>query len=128
MPSKKTVYPSANPALPLSPLTRLGDTLYTAGQVGVDPATGTVPDGVRAQTRQVLLNLRAVLAMAGADLSDVVKTTVFLTDMADFAEFNDAYREFFETDPPSRSTVGVAALARPELIVEIEAIAVVPEG
>ena len=126
MPSPKTVYPSANPTLPLSPLTRIGDTLYTAGQVGVDPETRAIPDGVRAQTRQVLLNLRSVLALAGADLSHVVKTTVFLTDMADFAEFNEAYREFFPTDPPSRSTVGVAALARPELIVEIEAIAVVP--
>jgi 2-iminobutanoate/2-iminopropanoate deaminase len=128
MPTKKTVYPSANPDLPLSPLTRLGDTLYTAGQVGVDPETRAIPDGVRAQTRQVLLNLRSVLATAGAELSDVVKTTVFLTDMADFAEFNEAYREFFPVDPPARSTVGVAALARPELIVEIEAIAVVPEA
>jgi 2-iminobutanoate/2-iminopropanoate deaminase len=123
----KTVYPSTSPGLPLSPLTRIGDTLYTAGQVGIDAETRSVPDGIRAQTRQVLLNLRGVLAMAGADLSDVVKTTVFLTDMADFAEFNEAYREFFPSDPPSRSTVGVAALARPELIVEIEAIAVVPD-
>lgn len=123
----KTVYANPNATLPLSPLTRIGDTLYTAGQVGVDPVTRATPEGVRAQTRQVLLNLRAVLALAGADLSHVVKTTVFLTDMADFAEFNEAYREFFPTDPPARSTVGVAALARPELVVEIEAIAVVPE-
>lgn len=124
----KTVYPNTTSTTPLSPLTRIGDTLYTAGQVGVDPATRAVPEGIRAQTRQVLLNLRAVLALAGADLSHVVKTTVFLTDMADFAEFNEAYREFFPADPPARSTVGVAALARPELIVEIEAIAVVAEG
>lgn len=124
----KTVYPNTTNTTPLSPLARIGDTLYTAGQVGVDPATRAVPEGIRAQTRQVLLNLRAVLALAGADLSHVVKTTVFLTDMADFAEFNEAYREFFPADPPARSTVGVAALARPELIVEIEAIAVVAEG
>ena len=124
----KTVYPNTTNTTPLSPLTRIGDTLYTAGQVGVDPATRAIPEGIRAQTRQVLLNLRAVLALAGADLSHVVKTTVFLTDMADFAEFNEAYREFFPVDPPARSTVGVAALARPELIVEIEAIAVVAEG
>ena len=123
----KTVYPNTTNTTPLSPLTRIGDTLYTAGQVGVDPATRAIPEGIRAQTRQVLLNLRAVLALAGADLSHVVKTTVFLTDMADFAEFNEAYREFFPVDPPARSTVGVAALARPELVVEIEAIAVVPE-
>ncbi len=127
MPSIKTVYPSANPTRPLSPLTRINDTLYTAGQVGMDPETRAVPDGIRAQTRQVLLNLRDVLAIAGADLTDVVKTTVFLTDMADFEEFNEAYAEFFPVDPPSRSTVGVAALARPDLIVEIEAIAAVPE-
>ena len=127
MPSKKTVYPSANGTRPLSPLTRINDTLYTAGQVGMDPETRAVPDGIRAQTRQVLLNLRDVLAIAGADLSDVVKTTVFLTDMADFEEFNEAYAEFFPVDPPSRSTVCVAALARPDLVVEIEAIAAVPE-
>ncbi|MDF1521398.1 MAG: RidA family protein [Trueperaceae bacterium] len=124
----KTVYANPNATLPLSPLTRIGDTLYTAGQVGVDPATRATPDGVRAQTRQVLLNLRSVLALAGADLSHVVKTTVFLTDMADFAEFNEEYRAFFPVDPPARSTVGVAALARPDLVVEIEAIAVVAEG
>lgn len=122
----KTVYANPNATLPLSPLTRIGDTLYTAGQVGVDPATGQAPEGVTAQTRQCLHNLRAVLALAGADLGDVVKTTVFLTDMADFAAFNAAYREFFPSDPPARSTVGVAALARPQLVVEIEAVAVAP--
>ena len=122
MPSKKTVYPSSNPDLPLSPLTRLGDTLYTAGQVGVDPETRSIPDGVRAQTRQVLLNLRTVLATAGADLSDVVKTTVFLTDMADFAEVNQIYGSYFEAAPPARSTVQVGALPG-GFLVEIEAIA-----
>ncbi len=122
----KTVYPASDASgkLPLSPLTRIGDTLYTSGQVGVDPATRTVAEGVRGQTRQTLVNLRAALALAGADLSHVVKVTVFLTDMADFAEFNEAYREFFPADPPARSTVGVVALARPELVVEIEAVAV----
>jgi 2-iminobutanoate/2-iminopropanoate deaminase len=124
----KTVYtsPDASGKLPLSPLTRIGDTLYTSGQVGVDPETRSVAEGVRGQTRQTLVNLRAALALAGADLAHVVKTTVFLTDMADFPEFNEAYREFFPTDPPARSTVGVVALARPEFVVEIEAVAVVP--
>lgn len=122
----KTVYANPNATLPLSPLTRIGDTLYTAGQVGVDHATGQTPEGVAEQTRQCLHNLRAVLALAGADLGDVVKTTVFLTDMADFAAFNAAYRAFFPSDPPARSTVGVAALARPQLVVEIEAVAVAP--
>ena len=124
--STKTVYANATSVLPLSPLTQIGNTLYTSGQVGIDQATKTIPDGVHAQTKQVLVNLSAVLAMAGADLSHVVKTTVFLTDMADFADFNSAYREFFPVDPPSRSTVGIVALARPELVVEIEAIAIVP--
>lgn len=122
----KTVYTAPDSTLPLSPLTRIGDTLYTSGQVGVDPETRTLAQGVRAQTRQTLVNLRTALALAGADLSHVVKTTVFLTDMADFAEFNEAYREFFPTDPPARSTVGVTALARPEFVVEVEAVAVVP--
>ena len=75
MPTKKTVYPNTTNATPLSPLTRIGDTLYTAGQVGIDPETRSVPDGIRAQTRQVLLNMRGVLALAGADLTHVVKTS-----------------------------------------------------
>jgi len=99
--------------------------VFTAGQIAIDPAVGKLIEGdVAAQTRQVLLNLSAILAAAGTSLSNVVKTTVFLADMQDFAAMNGVYAEFFPVDPPARSTVQVAALplgAR----VEIEAIAIV---
>jgi 2-iminobutanoate/2-iminopropanoate deaminase len=103
-----------------------GDRLvFTAGQVGVDPATGqAVPGGVREQTRQVLLNVKAILEAAGTDLGSVVKTTCFLTDIKDFAAFNEVYREFFPSDPPARSTVQVGLV--PPWQVEIEAIAIRP--
>src|SRR5690348_10274734 len=99
--------------------------VFTAGQVGIDPATGqAVPGGVREQTRQVLQNVQAILQAAGADLGSVIKTTCFLTDIGDFAAFNEVYREFFPTDPPARSTVQVGLV--PPWQVEIEAIAVRP--
>ena len=97
--------------------------VYTAGQVGLDPATGTmVPGGVEAETRQVLANLAAVLRAAGSGPERVVKTTVFLADMADFQAMNAVYAEAFAGHRPARSTVQAAALplgAR----VEIEAVA-----
>jgi 2-iminobutanoate/2-iminopropanoate deaminase len=97
--------------------------VYTAGQVGLDPASGKmVPGGVEAETRQVLANLRAVLSAAGSGLDRVVKTTVFLADMADFQAMNGVYAEIFASHRPARSTVQAAALplgAR----VEIEAVA-----
>jgi 2-iminobutanoate/2-iminopropanoate deaminase len=100
-----------------------GDLVFCSGQVGLDPATGELAGkSVTEQTRRALANLAAVLEAAGARPSDVVKTTCFLTDMDDFAEFNDAYAGFFGARPPARSTVGVAALplgAR----VEIECVA-----
>jgi 2-iminobutanoate/2-iminopropanoate deaminase len=99
--------------------------VFTAGQVGVDPATGqAVPGGVREQTRQVLLNIKAILEAAGTDLGSVVKTTCFLADINDFGAFNEVYREFFAADPPARSTVQVGLV--PPYQVEIEAIAVRP--
>ncbi len=99
--------------------------VFTAGQVGVDPATGqAVPGGVREQTRQVLLNIKAILEAAGTDLGSVVKTTCFLADINDFDAFNEVYREFFAADPPARSTVQVGLV--PPWQVEIEAIAIRP--
>jgi 2-iminobutanoate/2-iminopropanoate deaminase len=89
--------------------------------VGVDPATGKpASDDVRGQTRQVLRNVQAVLEAGGSSLDRVVKTTCFLTDIANFAAFNEVYREFFPTDPPARSTVQVGIV--PPWLVEIEAI------
>ncbi len=99
--------------------------VFCSGQIALDPATGAVIEGdVGAQTRQVLENLGAVLAAAGASFADVVKTTIFLADMADFAAVNAIYGERFSRDPPARATVAAAGLPR-NVRVEIEAIAVI---
>jgi 2-iminobutanoate/2-iminopropanoate deaminase len=101
-----------------------GPYLFTSGQIALDPVTGALLDGdAAAQTRQVMTNVRAVLHAAGLDFTDVVKTTIFLTDMTDFAAMNAVYAESFPADPPARSTVAVAALPRGARV-EIEAIAV----
>jgi 2-iminobutanoate/2-iminopropanoate deaminase len=102
-----------------------GAVLYTAGQVPLDPKSGQVVQGdIKAQTRQALNNVRAILAEGGATMNDVVKTVVFLKDMGEFAGMNEVYAEFFTDLPPARSTVEVARLPR-DVKVEIEAIAVV---
>ena len=98
--------------------------VFCSGQIALDPATGTVIEGdTAAQTRQVLDNLGAVLAAAGASFANVVKTTIFLADMADFATVNAIYGERFSSDPPARATVAAAGLPR-NVRVEIDAIAV----
>ena len=98
--------------------------VFCSGQIALDPATGAVIEGdTAAQTRQVLDNLGAVLAAAGASFANVVKTTIFLADMADFATVNAIYGERFPSDPPARATVAAAALPR-NARVEIDAIAV----
>ena len=99
-----------------------GDTLYTSGQLGLIPATGELPQGVEAQAAQALDNLKAVLAAAGMGLEDVVKTTVFLADMNDFAAINAVYAQYFPGEAPARSCVQVAALPKGGLF-EIEAVA-----
>ena len=110
---------------PYSQALRAGGFLFTAGQVGFDPATGELVDGgIGEQTRQVLQNLRAILEAGGSGLSQVVKTTVFLVDMADFAAMNEVYAEAFGTHRPARSTVAVAALPRGARV-EIEAVAAI---
>ncbi len=111
---------------PYSQAVRVGDTLYTSGQVALDPATGVlVPGGITEQTVRVLENLKAVLAAAGIDMVDVVKTTVYLKNMKDFAAMNEVYARYFAPAgvvPPARSTVEVAALPK-DALVEIEVIA-----
>jgi 2-iminobutanoate/2-iminopropanoate deaminase len=100
-----------------------GGLVFTAGQIGLDPATGKfVPGGLVEQARRALNNARAVVEAGGASLADVVKVTVFLADMGDFAAFNEVYREFFTADYPARSAVGVAALPVGALV-EVEMIA-----
>jgi 2-iminobutanoate/2-iminopropanoate deaminase len=108
---------------PYSQAIRIDSLVYTAGQVGIDPATGElVPGAVEEQTRQVLTNLSNVLEAAGSSLEHVVKTAVFLKDMNDFAKMNAVYAEFLGQNPPARSTVAVAGLPKGALV-EIEAIA-----
>ena len=111
---------------PYSQAVAAGGLLFCSGQIPLDPATGKLmPGGVSEQAEQVMKNLSAVLAAAGAKTSDVVKTTCFLADMADFATFNAIYAKYFSADFPARSTFQVAALplgAR----VEVEAVATLP--
>ena len=98
--------------------------IFCSGQIGLDPATGElVEGGVEVQTRRVLDNLGAVLAAAGARMADIVKTTIFLASMDDFATVNAAYGERFPNDPPARATVQAAKLPRGALV-EIEAVAI----
>lgn len=107
---------------PYSQAIRCGSLLFCSGQIALDPKTGTMIDGdVEAQTRQVLSNLAAVLAAAGATFEQVVKTTIFLVDLEDFQRVNAIYASRFSTVPPARSTVQVSRLPR-DARVEIEAI------
>jgi 2-iminobutanoate/2-iminopropanoate deaminase len=100
--------------------------VFTSGQIPLDPKTGTmVEGGIGAQTRQVLDNLRAVLEAAGTSMGRVVKTTVYMTNLADFQKMNEVYAEYFPQDKPARSTVGVAALPRGAMI-EIDVVAQAP--
>ena len=108
---------------PYSQAIHIGDLVYTAGQVALDPATmELVPGGVEEQTRQVLTNLTNVLEAAGTSMSKVVKTTVFLKTMDDFAKMNSIYAETFSENPPARTTVAVAGLPK-NALVEIECVA-----
>ena len=110
---------------PYSQALRAGGFLFTAGQVGFDPTTGELVDGgIAEQTRQVLQNIRAILEAGGSGLAQVVKTTVFLVDMADFGAMNEVYAEAFGAHRPARSTVAVAALTRGARV-EIEAVAAI---
>ena len=102
---------------------RAGGFLFTSGQIPVDPAAGDIPAGIKAQAQQSLDNIAAILAQAGLDRSAVVKTTVFLKDMNDFAAMNEVYAQFFEGPAyPARSAVEVARLPK-DVLVEIEAVA-----
>lgn len=107
---------------PYSQAVRAGQYVFCAGQIGLDPAGGALAEGVGGQTRRALENLRAVLEAAGCELGSVVKTTVFLASIEDFAAMNEVYAGYFGDAPPARSTVEVAALPRGALV-EIEAIA-----
>jgi 2-iminobutanoate/2-iminopropanoate deaminase len=122
---KQVVFPDfgAKPIGPYSPAIRIGDFLFTSGQTGLDPQTGKLKlGGVEAETRQAIINTKALIEAGGSSLDKVVKTTLFLTDIADFAAVNKIYAEFFSSEPPARSTIQVVALPGGALF-EIEAIA-----
>jgi 2-iminobutanoate/2-iminopropanoate deaminase len=109
---------------PYSQAIRAGQTLYLSGQIPLDPSTGQIVEGdVRVQTLQVMMNLQAVLEAAGTDFAALVKTTIFLRDLADFAVVNEVYASFLKPPFPARATVQVARLPR-EVAVEIDGIAV----
>ena len=105
---------------------KVGSTVYASGQIPLDPATGTLIEdkSIKAQTRRALLNLQGILVASGASINNVVRTTVFLTDMNNFAEMNAVYAEFFHTCPAARSTVEVSRLPK-DVAVEIDCIAVI---
>ena len=116
---------AAKPIGPYSPAIRAGSLLFLSGQVGFDPATGAlVGSDIAAQTDQVMRNIGALLAAAGADFSHIVRTTVFLADMNEFAAMNEVYGRYMIDPPPARSTVQVARLPR-DARVEIDVIAVI---
>ena len=118
------IAPKAPAALgPYSAAIKVGELIFTSGQIPADPATGELaPGGIAQQTEQSLKNLSAVLEAAGSGLDKVIKTTCFLTDMADFAAFNAAYGKYFSEHKPARSTVAVKALPKGALV-EIECVA-----
>jgi 2-iminobutanoate/2-iminopropanoate deaminase len=126
--SRAVVTTDAAPAPigPYSQAIRAGELLFTSGQVGLDPVTGVLAEGVEAQTHQALANVEAILAAAGASPADVVKTTIYLADIADFETVNAIYGAVFQDAPPARSTVQVAALPRGARV-EIEVVALVPQ-
>ena len=122
--SKEAVIPSNAPAPlgPYSPAVKSGNMLFLSGQLGLNPADGKLPESVTEQAEQSLKNIENVLAAAGATTDNVVKTTVFLNDIADFAAVNEVYAKHFEAPFPARSAVQVAALPAGALV-EIECIA-----
>ena len=109
---------------PYSQAIQVGNLIYTSGQIPIDPATGVFAEGgIKEQTRQSLLNVKAILEEAGLTMNDVVKTTVFMADMNDFADMNAVYAEFFSEPYPSRSAVAVKTLPKGALV-EIEVVAI----
>ena len=122
---KKAISTTKAPAAigPYSQAIKVGNLVYTSGQIPIDPATGSfVEGGIKEQTRQALTNVQAILEEAGLTMSNVVKTTVFMADMNDFADMNAVYAEFFAEPYPARSAVAVKTLPKGALV-EIEVVA-----
>jgi 2-iminobutanoate/2-iminopropanoate deaminase len=126
---KKSIITTDNAPAVIGPYTQgviLGNLIFTSGQIPLDPVSGEiVPGGAGAQARQALKNLKEVLNAAGASLNDVLKTTLFISNMDDFALINEVYAMFFENEPPARSCVEAARLPK-DVLIEIEAVAYIP--
>lgn len=123
---KKVISTNAAPAAigPYSQAIRIGDFIFISGQIPVNPATGNIPEGIKAQTAQSIANIKAILAEAGISIDHVIKTTVFLADMSLFSEMNEVYGNEFTSPYPARSAVAVKELPK-QVLVEIETIAAV---
>jgi len=121
--SRKQVFGASH--VPLSPAVRAGDTVYISGQVPVGPNGQIVEGGIAAQTRQPLENVKAALALAGATMEDVVKTTIWLEDARDFGRMNAVYGSYFPKEPPARTTVESRLMI--DIKIEVEAIAYAPK-
>lgn len=120
----KVETPNAPAAIgPYSQAIKAGGFLFISGQIPIDPATGRMTVDTTSQTKQVMRNLEAILAAEGLTFADVVKTTIYLTNLDDFARVNEVYGSYFELDPPARATVQVAALPKGAKV-EIDAVAV----
>ncbi|EXL04694.1 RidA family protein [Brucella anthropi] len=122
--SRKQVFGASH--VPLSPAVRAGDTVYISGQVPVGPNGQIVEGGIEAQTKQVLENVKAALALAGATMEDVVKTTIWLEDARDFGRMNAVYGTYFPKEPPARTTVESRLMI--DIKIEVEAIAYAPQN
>jgi len=126
--SKEAIHSTAAPAAigPYSQAIRVGETVFLSGQIGLDPVSGSLREGTEAQARQVFVNLQAVAAAAGGTLDDMVKVTLLLADMADFARVNDIMASFFTPPYPARATYQVAGLPRGARV-EVEGILVLKQ-
>lgn len=122
--AKKVISTTNAPAAigPYSQAIEVNGFLYASGQIPIIPETGEIAEGIEAQTRQALTNVKGILTEAGLSMSDVVKTTVFIKDMNDFGKINEIYATFFEGDFPARSCVEVARLPK-DVLIEVEVIA-----
>lgn len=121
---KEVISTTAAPAAigPYSQAIKIGNFLFVSGQIPVDPATGNIPEGIKAQTAQSISNIKAILAEAGLSIDNVIKTTVFLADMSLFGDMNEVYGNEFTSPYPARSAVAVRELPK-QVLVEIETIA-----
>ena len=122
--SKKIISTDKAPAAigPYSQAVEAGGFIYASGQIPIDPATGNIPEGIEAQAKQALTNVKNLIEAAGITLDDVVKTSVFIKDMGDFAKVNEIYATFFTKDYPARSCVEVARLPK-DVLIEVEVVA-----